>query len=118
MSSVTLDLMARLALAWLRAWSHMLCALAATANGAAYEMTARTKLHRIPDRGTYDKATVHSILEEARTCTVVRSLTASPYRARSVPHELNHARRAHAGMGTGRQAVSTAPDLCTGAQCA
>lgn len=32
---------------------------------SAYAPTAATTLHRIPSRGTYDRATVHAILDEA-----------------------------------------------------
>jgi len=33
-----------------------------------YAETPRTKLHRIPARGSYDRATVHAILDEALVC--------------------------------------------------
>jgi nitroimidazol reductase NimA-like FMN-containing flavoprotein (pyridoxamine 5'-phosphate oxidase superfamily) len=35
---------------------------------SAYSPTARTTLHRRPIRGTYDRATVHAILDEALVC--------------------------------------------------
>jgi nitroimidazol reductase NimA-like FMN-containing flavoprotein (pyridoxamine 5'-phosphate oxidase superfamily) len=35
---------------------------------STYPPTARTKLHRRPSRGTYDRATVHAILDEALVC--------------------------------------------------
>lgn len=34
----------------------------------SYEPTSRTTLRRIPDRGRYDRATVHAILDEALVC--------------------------------------------------
>ena len=34
----------------------------------AYAPTPRTTLHRIPARGSYDRATVHAILDEALVC--------------------------------------------------
>jgi nitroimidazol reductase NimA-like FMN-containing flavoprotein (pyridoxamine 5'-phosphate oxidase superfamily) len=36
----------------------------------SYTRTPRTTLHRIPARGTYDRATVHAILDEALVCHV------------------------------------------------
>ena len=33
-----------------------------------YPATPRTELHRLPARGTYDRATVHAILDEALVC--------------------------------------------------
>jgi nitroimidazol reductase NimA-like FMN-containing flavoprotein (pyridoxamine 5'-phosphate oxidase superfamily) len=33
-----------------------------------YDATPRTTFHRIPRRGTYDRATVHAILDEALVC--------------------------------------------------
>jgi len=34
----------------------------------SYDKTPRTTLRRIPDRGTYDRAAVHAILDEALVC--------------------------------------------------
>jgi uncharacterized protein len=35
-----------------------------------YKVTDRTRIRRIPDRGTYDRSTVHAILDEAILCHV------------------------------------------------
>jgi uncharacterized protein len=35
---------------------------------SAYTPTPRTELHRLPARGSYDRATVHAILDEALVC--------------------------------------------------
>jgi nitroimidazol reductase NimA-like FMN-containing flavoprotein (pyridoxamine 5'-phosphate oxidase superfamily) len=35
---------------------------------STYPETPRTELHRLPARGTYDRATVHAILDEALVC--------------------------------------------------
>jgi uncharacterized protein len=43
------------------------------------EPTARTRLARRKDRGTYERATVHAILDEALYCHVGFSLAAQPY---------------------------------------
>ena len=33
-----------------------------------YRRTERTRLRRLPERGTYDRATVHAILDEGFIC--------------------------------------------------
>ena len=34
------------------------------------EQTERTKVHRLPERASYDRATIHAILDEALICHV------------------------------------------------
>jgi uncharacterized protein len=41
--------------------------------------TERTRLGRIPNRGTYDRAQVHAILDEGKVCHVGFSLDGQPY---------------------------------------
>src|SRR2546421_8961536 len=39
-------------------------------NPIVLEQTERTKIHRLPDRGRYDRDTIHAILDEALICHV------------------------------------------------
>src|SRR5437764_15139058 len=39
-------------------------------NQIVLEQTERTKIHRLPDRGRYDRDTIHAILDEALSCHV------------------------------------------------
>jgi uncharacterized protein len=45
----------------------------------AYTPTPRTELHRIPARGSYDRATVHAILDEALVCHLGFSTREQPF---------------------------------------
>jgi uncharacterized protein len=45
----------------------------------AYAPTARTKLHRRPSRGSYDRATVHAILDEALVCQLGFVVDGQPF---------------------------------------
>lgn len=45
----------------------------------SFEQTARTTLRRLPDRGSYDRALVHSILDEALICHVGFTVDDHPY---------------------------------------
>lgn len=45
----------------------------------AYERTERTRLRRLPERGHYDRATVHAILDEGFLCHVAFTLDGQPY---------------------------------------
>lgn len=44
-----------------------------------YAVTARTKLRRLPERGTYDRETVHAILDEGFLCHVGFEVDGRPY---------------------------------------
>src|SRR5579863_6566998 len=44
-----------------------------------YTPTSRTKVRRLPKRGSYDKAAVHAILDEAFVCHVGFAVQAQPY---------------------------------------
>jgi len=46
---------------------------------SSYSPTPRTTLHRRPVRGTYDRATVHSILDEALVCQLGFVFEGQPY---------------------------------------
>jgi nitroimidazol reductase NimA-like FMN-containing flavoprotein (pyridoxamine 5'-phosphate oxidase superfamily) len=46
---------------------------------AAFEPTARTTFKRLAYRGTYDRATVHSILDEGFVCHVAFSVEGRPF---------------------------------------
>jgi nitroimidazol reductase NimA-like FMN-containing flavoprotein (pyridoxamine 5'-phosphate oxidase superfamily) len=45
----------------------------------AYDSTPRTTFHRIPARGTYDRAAVHAILDEALVCHLGFSYAGQPF---------------------------------------
>jgi nitroimidazol reductase NimA-like FMN-containing flavoprotein (pyridoxamine 5'-phosphate oxidase superfamily) len=45
----------------------------------SYEPTPRTTLHRRPARGTYDRATVHGILDEALVCQLGFVVDGQPF---------------------------------------
>jgi nitroimidazol reductase NimA-like FMN-containing flavoprotein (pyridoxamine 5'-phosphate oxidase superfamily) len=44
-----------------------------------YETTQRTNLRRLPERGAYDRETVHAILDEGFICHVAFTLDGQPY---------------------------------------
>jgi nitroimidazol reductase NimA-like FMN-containing flavoprotein (pyridoxamine 5'-phosphate oxidase superfamily) len=44
-----------------------------------YQMTDRTRLRRLPERGTYDRATVHAILDEGFICHAGFEVGGRPY---------------------------------------
>jgi nitroimidazol reductase NimA-like FMN-containing flavoprotein (pyridoxamine 5'-phosphate oxidase superfamily) len=44
-----------------------------------YSETARTRLHRSPTRGSYDRAVVHAILDEALVCHLAFVVDGQPY---------------------------------------
>ena len=44
-----------------------------------YTATERTKLRRLPDRGKYDSATIHSILDEGYVCHVGFMVDSQPF---------------------------------------
>jgi nitroimidazol reductase NimA-like FMN-containing flavoprotein (pyridoxamine 5'-phosphate oxidase superfamily) len=44
-----------------------------------YAPTPRTTLHRIPSRGTYDRAAVHAILDEALVCHLGVAIDGQPF---------------------------------------
>src|SRR6266571_9065562 len=45
----------------------------------AYQPTKRTKVHRLPERAAYDRATVHAILDEGFICHVAFTIDGQPY---------------------------------------
>ncbi len=47
-------------------------------NGA-YQLTGRTKVRRLPERGRYDRATVHAILDEGFLCHVAFAVDGQVY---------------------------------------
>ena len=44
-----------------------------------YRLTERTRLRRLPERGTYDRATVHAILDEGFICHLGFVVDGQPY---------------------------------------
>ncbi len=46
---------------------------------STYPPTERTTLHRLPARGTYDRATVHAILDEALVCHLGFAVDGQPF---------------------------------------
>jgi uncharacterized protein len=44
-----------------------------------YEATQRTKLRRLPERGAYDRETIHAILDEGFICHVAFAVDGQPY---------------------------------------
>ena len=46
---------------------------------ATYQPTERTRLRRLAERGVYDRATVHSILDEGFICHVAFTIDGQPY---------------------------------------
>jgi uncharacterized protein len=46
---------------------------------SSYPPTSRTTLHRRPTRGTYDRATVHAILDEALVCHLAFVVEGQPF---------------------------------------
>ena len=46
---------------------------------SAYQPTERTRLRRLPERGSYDRETVHAILDEGFLCHVAFVVDGQPY---------------------------------------
>jgi nitroimidazol reductase NimA-like FMN-containing flavoprotein (pyridoxamine 5'-phosphate oxidase superfamily) len=46
---------------------------------ASYQPTERTRVRRLPERGAYDRATVHAILDEGFLCHVAFVVDGQPY---------------------------------------
>src|ERR687887_840622 len=46
---------------------------------SSYQATERTRLRRLPERGAYDRATVHAILDEGFLCHVGFVVDGQPY---------------------------------------
>jgi len=44
-----------------------------------YQRTERTQLRRLPERGAYDRATVHAILDEGFICHLGFVVDGQPY---------------------------------------
>src|SRR5919198_3940106 len=45
----------------------------------SYQPTERTRVRRLPERGVYDRATVHAILDEGFLCHVGFAVDGQPY---------------------------------------
>ncbi len=45
----------------------------------SYQPTERTRVRRLPERGVYDRATVHAILDEGFLCHVAFTVDGQPY---------------------------------------
>src|SRR6266496_1558386 len=48
-------------------------------SSGAYQRTERTKLRRLPERASYDRAAVHAILDEGFICHVAFVVNGQPY---------------------------------------
>jgi uncharacterized protein len=46
---------------------------------STYQPTSRTKVRRLPERGSYDEASVHAILDEGFICHVAFTIDGQPY---------------------------------------
>jgi nitroimidazol reductase NimA-like FMN-containing flavoprotein (pyridoxamine 5'-phosphate oxidase superfamily) len=46
---------------------------------SSYQPTGRTKVRRLPERGSYDRATVHAILDEGFICHAAFTIDGQPY---------------------------------------
>jgi uncharacterized protein len=46
---------------------------------SSYQPTGRTQVRRLPERGSYDRATVHAILDEGFICHVAFTIDGQPY---------------------------------------
>jgi nitroimidazol reductase NimA-like FMN-containing flavoprotein (pyridoxamine 5'-phosphate oxidase superfamily) len=46
---------------------------------SSYQPTGRTEVRRLPDRASYDRATVHAILDEGFICHVAFTIDGQPY---------------------------------------
>jgi nitroimidazol reductase NimA-like FMN-containing flavoprotein (pyridoxamine 5'-phosphate oxidase superfamily) len=46
---------------------------------SSYQLTGRTKVRRLPERAAYDRATVHTILDEGFICHVAFAIEGQPY---------------------------------------
>ena len=51
-----------------------------------YQPTERTKLRRLPERGVYDRETVHAILDEGFICHVGFVVDGQPYALPTITH--------------------------------
>ena len=80
------------------------------ANGA-YQRTERTKVRRLPERGTYDRATVHAILDEGFLCHVAFVSDGQPYALPTAYGRVGETLYLHGSTGS-RLGMRPGMDVC------
>lgn len=78
-----------------------------------YEQTARTKVRRAPERGRYDRAFVHQILDEALICHVGFALGGQPFVIPTIHARVGETVYLHGSVGSRMLKVAAAGEpLC------
>ena len=76
-------------------------------NADLYQPTDHTRLRRLPERGAYDRATVHAILDEGFICHLGFVVDGQPY---VIP-------TGYAASGCGRAWTCASPSPCSTGWC-
>jgi hypothetical protein len=66
-----------------------------------FSVTDKTKITRLPKRGSYDKATVYSILDEALYCNLAFALDQQPFQVPTGFVRINDRLYVHGSVGSG-----------------
>jgi nitroimidazol reductase NimA-like FMN-containing flavoprotein (pyridoxamine 5'-phosphate oxidase superfamily) len=76
-----------------------------------YQPTARTRLRRLPERGHYDRATVHAILDEGFVCHVAFAVDGQPYAVPTAYARVGDTLYLHGSTGS-RLGLRPETDVC------
>lgn len=68
---------------------------------AAYPVTARTRVRRLPKRGVYDRDVVHAILDEALVCHIGTTVGGSPVVQPTLPWRIGEELFVHGSSKNG-----------------
>lgn len=81
-----------------------------------FQVTDKTKITRLPKRGSYDKATVYSILDEALYCNLAFALDQQPFQIPTGFVRLGDRLYIHGSVGSGylRDLVAKKLPVCIG----
>ncbi len=76
-----------------------------------YQRTERTRVRRLPERGSYDRATVHAILDEGFLCHVAFVVDGQPYALPTAYARVGETLYLHGSTGS-RLGVRPGTDVC------
>ena len=74
------------------------------------EQTERTRIHRLPERGAYDRHTIQAILDEALICHVGFAVEGRPVVIPTIHARIDDRDRVHAACAPGALANIRAAD--------
>jgi uncharacterized protein len=78
---------------------------------SSYQPTGRTRVRRLPDRASYDRATVHAILDEGFICHVAFTIDGQPYALPTAYARLGETLYLHGSTGS-RLGLRPGMDVC------